>query len=101
MSAILVASNLAYGFGITMSTDCSVGGNILTGFKWYDFNGYQSSYDRTVTYSKTSVLPGGYWWYVPDENLGLSANIAYEYSKGATGSGGVLLKKALTVTQVV
>ncbi|WP_324723865.1 hypothetical protein [Lelliottia sp. JS-SCA-14] len=101
MSAILVASNITYAFGLTMSSDCSVAGSILTGFKWYDFNGYQSSYDRTVTYSKASTLPGGYWWYAPDENLGISANIPYEYTKGATSSGGVLLRKALTVTQVV
>lgn len=101
MSAILVASNLAYAFGMTMSTDCVVNGNVLTGFKWYDFNGYQSSYDRTVTYAKASALPGGYWWYVPDENLGISANVAFEYAKGGATGGGVLLKKALTVTQVV
>jgi len=101
MSAILVASNLSYAFGVTMSTDCTVGGSVLTGFKWYDFNGYQSSYDRTVTYSKASVLPGGYWWYAPDENLGIAANIPYEYTKGATSSGGTLLRKALTITQVV
>ena len=101
MSAILVASNLSYAFGVTMSTDCTVGGSVLTGFKWYDFNGYQSAYDRSVTYSKASVLPGGYWWYAPDENLGIAANIPYEYTKGATTSGGTLLRKALTVTQVV
>ncbi|WP_343482950.1 hypothetical protein [Enterobacter cloacae] len=101
MSAILVASNLSYAFGVTMSTDCTVGGSVLTGFKWYDFNGYQSAYDRSVTYSKASVLPSGYWWYAPDENLGIAANIPYEYTKGATTSGGTLLRKALTVTQVV
>ncbi|MEG0624517.1 MAG: hypothetical protein RR498_16505 [Hafnia sp.] len=101
MSAILVASNLAYAFGITMSTDCVVNGSVLTGFKWYDFNGYQFSYDRTVTYAKPSVLPVGYWWYAPDENVGISANMPFEYAKGGSTGGGVILKKALTITQVV
>lgn len=101
MSAILVASNIENAFGVVMSTDCMIAGNAITGFKWYDFNGYQSSYDRTVSYDKASVLPIGIWWYCPDENLGISANISFEYSKGATTSGGVVLKKALSVTQII
>jgi hypothetical protein len=64
-----------------MSVDCSLNASSLSGFKWYDFNGYQSSYDRSVTYSKASVLPGGYWRYVPDEDLGISADLAFEYAK--------------------
>lgn len=101
MSAILVASNLAQVLGITMNTGCTFKGNQLTGMKWYDFNGYAASYDTTVTYSKASLLPKGYWWYEPKEDLGAAANIPYEYSVGATSSGGVILRKAVTVTQIV
>ena len=101
MSAILVASNLTAFMGVTMSTDCSVAGVVLTGFKWYDFNGYAASYASTPTYALASSLPGGYWWYAPAENLGQAASIPYEYSKGGTTGGNVLLRKALTIVQLV
>lgn len=85
---------------LLLDTSTVCGGTTLTGFKWYDFNGYASAYDLTVTYTKVSTVPSGFWWYCPQENLGMSSLIPYEYSKGATTSGGVVLRKTLTINQI-